>query len=117
MRGQRQRGDSAVSRIGSATENTIRLELGNRAADAVFWAPGISDDFLCGGDAGYRQAINYCDIVAQKLIFTFELGIERVKVAVADDRHAQPNPGRRLRIEFQMRSFFRNHLTNGSRRD
>src|SRR5260221_1304633 len=104
MRGQRQRGDSAVSRIGPATENTIRLKLGNRAADAVFRAPGISDDFLRVGGAGYRQAINYRDVIAQKLVFTFELGIERVKVAVADDRHAQPNPGRRLRIEFQVRS-------------
>src|SRR4029077_5727116 len=117
MRGQRQRGDSAVSRIGFATEDTTRLKLGNRAADAVFWAPGISDDFLCGSGAGYRQAINYRNVVAQKSVFTFELGIERIEVAVADDRHAQPNPGWRLRIEFQVRSFFRNHLTNGSRRD
>src|SRR6266436_2850692 len=110
MRGKRQRGDSAVSRIGFAAENTIRLELRNRAADAVFRAPSISDDFLCGGGAGYGQAINYRDVIAQKLVFTFELGIERVKVAVADDCNAQPNPGRRLRVEFQVRSFFRNHL-------
>src|SRR4029077_16505589 len=107
MRGQRQRGHSPVSRIGFATEDTTRLKLGNRAADTVFWAPGISDDFLCGGGAGYRQAINYPHVLAQKSVFTFELGIERVEVAVADDRHAQPNPGGRLRVEFQASSFFR----------
>src|SRR5258705_526726 len=117
MRGQRQRGDSAISRIGLATENTVRLKLGNRSADAVFWAPGISHDFLCGRGAGYRQAINYCDVIAQKLVFSFELGIERVKITVADDCHAEPNPDGRLRIKIQASSFFRYHLTNGSRRD